>query len=101
MNKGMRSAAMATASAGAMAAVMAAAPVEAAEASVRYSAFVIPPLRMVVLAVVQPGAGLDLASHKPLGVRLQADWPLVTTAGAAGGIPRLSAGIVWRPDIHP
>ena len=44
-----------------------------------------------------PGFGVDFRADKPLGVRLQADWPIITAGGVIAQVPRLSAGLVWRP----
>jgi hypothetical protein len=53
-----------------------------------------------VFAVAQPGIGVDVATDKPVGFRLQADWPLLTTFGVVGAAPRISAGVVLRPRVR-
>ena len=49
------------------------------------------------LFVAHPGVGVDLGARGPVGLRVQADWPIVTTYGVFAGAPRVSAGIAFRP----
>ena len=50
------------------------------------------------VAIVQPGMGVDLGSRGPAAFRLQVDWPLVTFNGLIYLVPRVSAGVVFRPE---
>lgn len=47
--------------------------------------------------VVLPGAGVDLWPRKKVGLRVQADWPMITRDGVYPELPRFSAGVVLRP----
>jgi hypothetical protein len=54
-------------------------------------------------AVIYPGIGVDFAPRQGVGVRFQADWPLVLVSRygvlATAAAPRFSAAIVFRPGL--
>jgi hypothetical protein len=47
--------------------------------------------------IALPGAGIDLRPDRKIGIRVQADWPLITREGVYTEIPRFSVGVVLRP----
>jgi hypothetical protein len=51
--------------------------------------------------VAYPGVAVDFGTDRPLGFRLQGDWPLLTLHGVYPQIPRVSASLVFRPGRRP